>query len=190
MSKYNSDILKYITEEIECLQRLDINEINKALTMLEETLRNGKRIYIFGNGGSASTASHFQSDFNNMNGGFKKFQFVCLNDNIPTMMAIANDIGYDDIFRFQIEGRIQEGDIVIAISCSGNSENVIQAVGYAKKEKNKVIGITGFNGGRLKEMADISLHVPIDNMQITEDIHLIFNHMMMYILNKANYCSK
>ncbi len=187
MSRYSSDILKYISEEIECLNKIDINEIDRALNSLEEALVRGNKIFVFGNGGSASTASHFQNDFNYLNRGtnFKKFQFVCLNDNIPTIMAIANDIGYDAVFRYQIEGRMREGDIVIAISCSGNSKNVLEAVEYAKDNKNQVIGVTGFTGGRLKEMADISLHVPINNMQIAEDVHLMFNHLMMHILNKA-----
>ena len=114
----------------------------------------------------------------------KKFQFICLNDNIATVMAIANDISYDDIFSFQLEGRLKPGDIIIAISGSGNSANVINAVNYAKKCGNTVIGLTGFDGGKLRLLADVNLRAPIHNMQITEDVHLMFNHLLVSILSK------
>ena len=97
-------------------------------------------------------------------------------------MAIANDTGYDHIFIQQLEKILKPDDVIIAISGSGNSDNVIKAVEYAKEQGCKVIGMTGYSGGKLKLLSDISLHVPIDNMQITEDIHIIYNHMMMYIL--------
>ena len=100
-------------------------------------------------------------------------------------MAIANDIGYDEVFRFQLRGRILPGDIIIAISGSGNSKNVINAVEYAKSCGNKIVGLTGFDGGKLREMCDISLHVPVNSMQITEDIHMIFDHLMMNIFYKT-----
>ena len=111
----------------------------------------------------------------------KKFRFLCLNDNVPTVMAIANDIGYDEIFRFQLRGRLQPGDVVIGISGSGNSKNVLNAVEYAKECGNTVVGFTGFGGGKLRELADISLHVPVNSMQITEDVHMVFDHLMMSI---------
>ena len=98
------------------------------------------------------------------------------------MLAIANDIGYDQVFEHPLQGRIKKGDILIAISGSGNSTNVINAAKYAKKCGNIVIGLTGYSGGELKELSDYRLHVPSDNMQITEDIHIIFNHLLMYIL--------
>ena len=99
-------------------------------------------------------------------------------------MAVANDIGFDEVFRFQLRGVIEPGDIVIAISGSGNSKNVLNAVDYAKSCGNKIIGLTGFSGGKLKELSDISLHVPINSMQVTEDIHMVFDHLMMSILYK------
>ena len=96
-------------------------------------------------------------------------------------MAIANDIGFEEVFRFQLRNKLEPGDIVIAISGSGNSQNVILAVEYAKEQGNQVIGMTGYNGGKLKELADISLHVDINSMQITEDVHMIFDHLIMSI---------
>ena len=111
----------------------------------------------------------------------KKFHFICLNDNIPTIMAIANDDSYENIFAYQLKDRLTSNDILLAISGSGNSHNIIKAVDYAKQVGAKVIGMTGYNGGKLIKLADYRLHCPIDDMQITEDVHLIFNHMMMKI---------
>lgn len=185
MENYMEEIQKYLDDEMEVLKRLDLNEINDAINLLEQARLQNRTVFICGNGGSASTASHFASDFNK---GVslaleKKTNFICLSDNVPMMTAIANDIGYDRIFDIPLQNRMKEGDILIAISGSGNSPNVVRAAEYAKKHGNRVIGITGYSGGRLKEIADTKLHVPIDNMQIAEDVHLIFNHLMMFILS-------
>jgi len=187
MKSYHSMIDAYISREIAVLEALDRNAINSALNLLEETMEKEGNIYIFGNGGSAATASHFQNDFNKGVSEYteKKFRFQCLNDNVATLMAIANDIGYDEVFRFQLRNKIKPNDIVVAISGSGNSSNVINAVEYAKSQGCKIIGLTGYSGGMLKEMSDISLHAPIKSMQITEDIHMIFDHMMMSIFYKT-----
>ncbi len=177
------DIKNYIECEICTLKELDVEQINNALNLLLQAQREHKRIYIFGNGGSSATASHFQNDFGKGISEYTedKFRFQCLNDNIPTIMAIANDIGFEEVFRFQLDGNLEVGDVVIAISGSGNSKNVLNAVEYAKSCGNKVIGLTGYDGGKLREMCDISLHAPVMSMQVTEDIHMIFDHMMMSI---------
>ena len=99
-------------------------------------------------------------------------------------MAVANDIGFEEIFRFQLMGHIKPGDICLAISGSGNSKNIINAVEYAKRQGNKIIGLTGYNGGKLMELSDVSLHVPINSMQITEDIHMVLDHLMMSVFYK------
>lgn len=184
MDNYINQIQKYINDEIEVLKRLDLSTINEALNLLIATNESGNTVYIFGNGGSSATASHYQNDFNKGLSEHitKKFNFLCLNDNTPTIMAIANDIGFEEVFRFQLRGRIKPGDVCIAISGSGNSKNVINAVEYVKGKGNKVIGLTGYDGGMLKQLSDISLHVPVNSMQITEDIHMVFDHLMMSIL--------
>lgn len=184
---YQNEIKDYIRNEIATLEKLDTEQINAALNLLRETQENGNTVYVFGNGGSSSTASHFQNDFNKGVSEHldKKFNLLCLNDNVATVMAVANDIGFHEIFRFQLTGHIKPGDVCIAISGSGNSKNVINAVEYAKSQGNKIIGLTGFGGGKLKEMADISLHVPINSMQITEDIHMVFDHLMMSVFYKT-----
>lgn len=183
MNDYRKSISAYLQKEQEVLQALDVESINAALNMLEEAFEKKKMIYIFGNGGSSATASHFQNDFNKGISEYTqtKFRFLCLNDNVATVMAIANDIGFDDIFRFQLDGRLEPGDIVIAISGSGNSTNVLRGVEYARQCGNQVIGLTGFSGGKLMQLSDVSLHVPVMSMQITEDIHMVFDHLMMSV---------
>lgn len=181
---YSQNIKAYIDKEIEVLNMLDINAINLAINEIVAVFEREGNIYIFGNGGSASTASHFANDFNKGISEYtkKKFRFICLNDNIPTIMAVANDISYDEIFRFQLLGKLKQEDLVIGISGSGNSRNVVNAMEYAKQEGIRTLGITGFDGGKVKQIVDVSLHVPINNMQITEDIHMVFDHMIMTVL--------
>jgi len=183
---FRKDIRDYIECERAVLSRLDADAINEALNLILEAREGRHRVYLFGNGGSSATASHFQNDFNKGVSEHleKRFRFFCLNDNMATVMAVANDIGFDEVFRFQLTDLLEPGDIVIALSGSGNSRNVINAVEYAKSRGNKVIGLTGFDGGRLKELSDVSLHAPIDSMQVTEDIHMIFDHLMMSVLYK------
>lgn len=183
---YKNSIREYLEKEINIIKNLDIEAINSAMNLLEETREKGTMVYLIGNGGSAATASHIQNDFNKgiSEGLEKKYNFCCLCDNFATVMAIANDDCYENVFYNQLLNRLKLGDVLIAISGSGNSKNVIKAVEYAKGKGNKVIGFTGYDGGKLKTMSDISLHVPLNNMQIAEDVHTIFNHTMMYILCK------
>ncbi len=184
---YSKNIKAYIAKEIEVLNMLDIDTINLAINEIVAAFEREGNIYIFGNGGSAATASHFANDFNKGISEYtkKKFRFICLNDNVPTVMAVANDISYDEVFRFQLLGKLKQEDLVIGISGSGNSKNVVNAIEYAKQEGIRTLGITGFNGGKVKQIVDVSLHVPINNMQITEDIHMVFDHMIMTVLYQA-----
>jgi len=181
---YENEIKNYIDKEIEVLRALDVSSINAVMTAIVEAYHAEGNIYIFGNGGSAMTAAHFQNDFNkglseNLE---KKFNFLCLNDNIATVMAIANDLGYENIFEYQLKGKLKQNDLVIAISGSGNSANVIKAIEYAKQQGIKTIGVTGYDGGKLAKIADISFNVPINDMQIAEDVHMILDHLMMSVL--------
>ena len=173
--------LKRLNHTIEQLNQKDISEV---LNVLADAYQTGKKIIIFGNGGSASTASHLASDFNKgiSLGKSKRFKVISLCDNIPTIMAISNDQSYDDIFLIQIQNFLEPQDVVIGISGSGNSINVLKAIEYANQQGATTIGFTGYNGGKLKEVANHSLDANIDDMQISEDIHMIFNHMMMQIL--------
>lgn len=179
-------IRSYLNRDIEVIKRLDIDEIHKAMGAIWDAYEREATIYIFGNGGSAATASHFVCDFNKGVSEKKdrKFNFVCLNDNTSLVMAIANDISYEDVFRFQLLNKLKPTDLVIGISGSGNSRNVIRAVEYAKEIGTPVIGITGYHGGKLKELADYHMDAMEDDMQISEDMHMIFDHMMYYVFTR------
>lgn len=184
---YKQGIQNYLDREIEIIKSLDVEQINTAMLEIEKAYQAEGNIYIFGNGGSASTASHYANDFNKGISEYleKKFRFVCLNDNVPTVMAIANDIGYEEVFRFQLKNKLAANDLVIGISGSGNSPNVVNALTYAKECGVRTMGIVGYDGGKVLQIADTSLFVPIKNMQVTEDIHMIFDHLMMSVFSEA-----
>lgn len=180
---YKNHINDYINREIEVLKSLDIEMIDIAMNEIEEAYNRGGNIYIFGNGGSASTASHYANDFNKGLSEYldKKFNFICLNDNVATLMAVANDIGYEEVFRFQLQGKLKPEDLVIGISGSGNSANVVNAIDYAKSCGVRTMGIVGFDGGKILNIVDVPLFVEIKNMQVTEDVHMMFDHLMMTV---------
>lgn len=174
----------YIEQEIETLKKLNIENVNTVMNVLE-TARNGeKNIFVCGNGGSAATASHFAADFNKgINEKLAlKYNLECLSDNTPLLMAIANDISYDEIFTYPLKNKMKPGDIIIGISGSGNSSNVVRAFEFAKQQGGITIALVGYDGGKLKELADHYIHVNVNNMQIAEDIHMILDHLMMYVL--------
>lgn len=187
---FKKAITEYYEREIECIKRFDLEEINEAMNAIYNTYINGGTIYVCGNGGSASTASHMQNDFNKGISEYvdKKFNFYCLNDNVSTMMAVANDIGYEEVFRFPLLNKVTNNDLLIGISGSGNSKNVLNAAEYAKECGAKVLAMTGYTGGKLKQMADYVMHVDEMDMQIAEDLHMTFDHMMMKIF--YNYLTK
>jgi len=168
--------LKYILDDI------DAEVVSDIIDELELTLVNKSRIYIIGNGGSSATASHMVND---LGAGLRRrdivnFDVVSLGDNSPVVSAIANDIGYENIFFMQMKGLINPNDIVIAISCSGDSPNIVKAVDYAKDLGCKIIGITGFDGGYLKVISDISFHInaPKNEYGLVEDVHMILDHII------------
>ena len=183
ISDYTSEYLEMEKKTIESLNREELLSVVNAFLDVYE--KEGT-IYVFGNGGSASTASHMANDYNKGLNEFldKKFRFVCLNDNVATLMSIANDISYEEVFRMQLRGKLEEKDLVVGISGSGNSMNVINAISYAKEMGVKTVGLCGYEGGKLKALSDVVLHVKLNNMQIVEDIHLIFNHLLMYVCQR------
>lgn len=165
---------------IKSLEGLSLDEIAKVVGILREARDKGRRVYIFGNGGSASTASHFTSDLNkgSICKGRPRFKAQCLSDNVPVLTAWANDTDYGLVFAEQLENFFEEGDVVVAISGSGNSPNVVNAVKLAKAKGAFVIGLTGFGGGMLKDLVDLAVVVASDNMERVEDVHLIICHMI------------
>ena len=162
---------------------------------IPEVLRNsftqGKKIFVGGNGGSAAIATHYVCDFSKGQGknwqlANPRYHAVCMSSNLSYITAISNDNHYNEIFRQQLINLSNEGDIVILISSSGNSPNVIRAAEYAKEKGLIVIGVTGFDGGRLKGLSDYWAHAETNNYELTEDIHSIFGHFLSLYMNKGN----
>lgn len=176
-------IESYITRLKTALDNLDRKEIEQFAQILSDAREKEANIFIIGNGGSASTASHFCCDFNKVASyGYdnkKRFKFICLSDNIATVMSYSNDVCYDDIFVEQLKNFVQPNDILIAISSSGNSPNIIKAVEYANKNNIATVGLTGCDGGKLKEISKYSVNANSFDKQVSEDIHLILCHMLM-----------
>ncbi len=165
----------YIQLLKDTLDQLDREQINKAIHAFLKVFEAGGTIYTFGNGGSGATASHAAGDFlkGASYGLDKRFKIICLNDNMPSMMAIANDIGWDDIFIEPLKNFLQPHDLVIGISGSGNSKNVVKAMQYAKEQGVTTIAFCGYKGGKIKELADIVIHSKAMDMEIAEDVHMI-----------------
>lgn len=179
----------YVSKLGMLLENIDSNVIDRVIETLDQAEKNKNIVYIVGNGGSAATASHMVNDLGVglKRRNLKNLNIVSLADNTPVCTAIANDIGYDNVFYMQLKNCIRPDDIVIAISCSGNSPNIIKAVKYAKECHAKVIGLTGFDGGELKSLSDINFHVQTDKGEygLVEDIHMIFDHLIYsYYLQK------
>jgi D-sedoheptulose 7-phosphate isomerase len=179
--QYPSNTISYLTRLIKQIESVNVNEVDFAIDLIIKTWQSGNQIITLGNGGSSMTALHMITDWNKMI--FKKtgksFRGRSLVDNIGLIMAYSNDISFNDVFVEQLKNILQHGDLVIAISGSGNSENVVRAVEYANQQGVSTIGLSGFNGGRLKSIAQCSVWVNVNDMQIVEDLHAIFGHIVM-----------
>ena len=177
--------LDYFRDVKKSLDKIDLDNFNKINEILFNALENGRQIFTMGNGGSGATAAHLVCDLNKGVGfnNSRKFKAICLNDNMPTLLAYANDLSYSDIFSEQLKNFMNKGDIVIGFSGSGNSENVLRALEYANENEGITIGFSGFDGGRLAKKVRHSLVVPINDMQKCEDIHLILCHLIMQTMN-------
>ena len=162
----------------------NMKSIAAILDILDTALEENKKVFVFGNGGSASTAEHVVCDLNSLDIRGRKFKAICLTSNNSLMTARANDNGYDTIFLDQLSNMFEEGDVAFGISASGNSPNVVKAVEFAKENGGKVISFTGFDGGKLKQLSDASLHANIENYEISEDVHLVAHHIIKTILMK------
>jgi len=163
---------------IETIEALDMTAVERLVEVFLDAHQRGAQIFTMGNGGSGASASHAAGDFlkGASYGLDKRFKMICLNDNVPSMMAVANDIGWDDIFVEPLKNYLHPGDVVIGISGSGNSRNVLKAAEYAKSKGTTLVGMTGFKGGKLRELADLSIHSIAMNMEVAEDVHMaVFN---------------
>jgi len=182
---YQKRIETYLLRVKTAIESISSDDLSTLINVLEKARMEGQYVFIMGNGGSAATASHFCCDFNKGISEFqeKKNRFICLNDNIPTMMAYANDRHYDQIFVGPLSNFLRPGDIVIGISASGNSANVVNAIEYANAHGATTVGLTGFDGGKVKQLCKINVNIPIEDMQITEDLHMVLDHCMMQVLS-------
>jgi D-sedoheptulose 7-phosphate isomerase len=179
-------IRKYIVDLKDTLDLLSLDRIEEAIHALHEARGHGRQIFIMGNGGSASTASHFVCDLgkNTRKAGPPHFKVIGLTDNMASFSAYANDEGYASVFAQQLAPFIQPDDIVIGISASGNSPNVLEATRLANDAGAFTIGFTGFDGGQLGPMVDLELHVPSHCIEQVEDIHLMLEHLIVSILRQ------
>ena len=181
MSDRNIEIIEnYISQVSDTLNKLPLDKIARVVELLDEARINNKKVFIFGNGGSAATASHFASDLAKgaIRQGKPRFKAFALTDNVPLLSAWANDTDYGNIFSEQLENFIEPGDIAIAISGSGNSINVLNGIKTARANRAATIGFIGFDGGKLKALVDIALVVPNHNMEQVEDVHLLLEHVI------------
>lgn len=182
-----NEIDAYFSKLKVAIDKIDRNEINHFVEILLHHYDNETNVFIFGNGGSGATASHAVCDFNKYVclDLKKKFKFICLNDNVPSLMAYANDIDFEDIFYQQLKNYLKPDDLVIAISGSGNSKNVIKAVEYAKEVGAETFSLCGYDGGKLYKIdPKNSICVKINDMQIAEDCHVVILHMLAQILQQ------
>jgi D-sedoheptulose 7-phosphate isomerase len=172
---------KYISTLQQTMDKLPQSLIADVIHVLQRARMQGSQVFIMGNGGSASTASHFVCDLakNTRFDGLPHFRAIGLTDNMEIFSAYANDEGYENVFSQQLLNLIRTGDIVIAISASGNSKNVVKAVEEAKGYGATTIGFTGFDGGRLGQLVDLHIHVDSTIIEHVEDIHLMLEHMIV-----------
>lgn len=186
MTDFINQYKKRITQLIE---GIDSNVFSQIVKKIESCAENNSYIYIIGNGGSAATASHMQNDLGTglKRRGILDLNIVSLCDNLSVITALANDIGYENIFYSQIVDKIDKEDLLIAISCSGNSPNIIKAAEYTNNIGASLLGVTGFDGGKLKQMSDLNYHVQTQKGEygLVEDLHMILDHMLYtYFIEK------
>jgi D-sedoheptulose 7-phosphate isomerase len=174
-------IKDYINGLQQTMDQLPRQLIADVIEILHEARIQGSQVFIMGNGGSASTASHFVCDLakNTRRMNLPHFRVIGLTDNMAIFSAYANDEGYESVFAQQLANLVRPGDVIIGISASGNSKNVLNAIAEAKKHNVKTIGFTGFDGGFLGQMVDINIHVKSDVIEYVEDIHLMLEHMIV-----------
>jgi D-sedoheptulose 7-phosphate isomerase len=184
--KFTKEYLEKIRSILDSMGEDLIDKMDKLASILLKARERGNTIFIMGNGGSASTASHFVGDLSKgtIVEGFPRFKAASLTDNIPNILAWANDYGYEQIFVEQLKNLMEPGDIVIGISVSGNSMNIIKAIEYANRNGGITIGLSGCDGGKLLKCAQENIHVPSSYMQKVEDIHLLIEHLLTSLIRE------
>ena len=173
--EYKSDLLR-------ALDTLDLARVEELIGVFAKARDEGRRIFVFGNGGSAASANHFACDIvkGASYGRNRRFKIMSLSEQIPTLTAYSNDVGYEVVFEEPLKNFANPGDVVMAISGSGDSENVVRAIDYANAAGCYTVGLSGKDGGRLRPAVDLSIHVDAEHMGRIEDAHMIVCHMVCY----------
>jgi D-sedoheptulose 7-phosphate isomerase len=188
-------IRNYLSDMKKVAEDISVDDINRVVALLFDAYKRGSQVFVCGNGGSASTATHFACDLAKATivEGKRRFKAYCLNDNIPLLSALINDEGFDNLFYEQLKNLFQEGDVLICISVHGGvgkdkaglwSQNLLKAMKYAQDVKGKTIGFSGFDGGPMKEIADACIVVPIDSTPHVESFHLALEHLICSCLRR------
>ncbi len=176
--------LNYCTGLSKALESVPPERFEEFVHLLENAYQEGRQVFLMGNGGSGSTASHVTCDLNKgvSYGRQKRFRVICLNDNLATLTAYANDVSYEDAFVEQLKNFLRAGDLVVGISASGNSPNVLKAIAYANGLGAHTVGLCAFKGGKLAGMVRTPILAPVHDMQKAEDVHMILLHVAMQVL--------
>jgi D-sedoheptulose 7-phosphate isomerase len=188
-------IQDYLSEMKKVTENISVADIERGIEILYQAWTNGNQVFICGNGGSASTATHFACDLSKTTivPEKRRFKAYCLNDNVPLISALTNDEGFDSLYYEQLKGKFEEGDVLICISVHGGagkdkaglwSQNLLKAMKYAKEMRGKNIGLSGFDGGPMKEIADVCIVVPIASTPQVESFHLVLEHLVCSCLRQ------
>ncbi|MBW2971249.1 SIS domain-containing protein [Candidatus Woesearchaeota archaeon] len=188
-------ISNYLKETAEIIQQVDVNEVKKVVDILFEAWQQDKQVFVMGNGGSAAAACHLVCDLQKPTHkpGKQRFRAISLNDNVPVMSAWINDVGWDHLYAGQLEGFLNNGDVVVGFSVHGGSlkkqgaiwsQNMLKAMQYAKEKCAKTVGIAGFDGGAMKQMCDACIVVPKDSTPHVEGLHGVVHHMIITLLKQ------
>jgi D-sedoheptulose 7-phosphate isomerase len=177
-----SDHVAYYLERLgDSLREIHTEDVSELGDILYRAYHSSSSVFVVGNGGSASTASHMAADLakNTIGPHMRRFRVLSLNDNMSLLTALANDNGYENVFREQLVNLIRPGDVLIAISASGNSPNVLRAIEYASSRNAQTVGLLGFDGGHALHLVDRAIHVQSRDYGVIEDAHLILNHILV-----------
>ena len=185
-------IIDYACDISDICKNIPHDKIEEVCNALLDAYKSQKRIFVAGNGGSAGTANHFTCDFgkNAVKSECDRPKIISLSSNVEVLTALGNDFSYADVFTEQLKNLMNDGDLIILISASGNSPNVVSAAEYVKSRGGVVIGFTGFSGGKLKELSDISIHISCNSYEKVEDVHMIITHMVVCIFKEMKLGDK
>lgn len=182
----NENIITALKEHSRSLDKIDKDEIIRATKLIQKALKAGNKIFWCGNGGSAAQANHLSAEL--IGGMFKDkkapFKSICLNVDTAFISAWSNDDSFDNVFLRQLEALADSGDILVALSTSGNSQNIINATKFCKQNDIKIISFTGFDGGLLKNNSDLNINIPVNCTQRVQEMHIFIGHIICDIIEK------